>query len=263
VDATTAYFATQSSIMAVAKAGGTPSTLASGSPTTTVALDSTHVYFSTSAGVQRALKTGGSPTTLTTQTASCIALDSTHVYFTTAAGLFKLSQSATPSTETPVQLASAAGSNALAVNATDVFWMAAGDTAAPDRILKIGTSGGSATQLYSASSIWGFAADATAVFAAETFTLRRVPKDGSSTTSVTGLQSPTGTGKPKGVAVDGTTAYVPSHDGTSWAIVSAPVAGGTATKLINGQGRVGSIAVDGTHLYWLDMDGGALRRCEK
>jgi hypothetical protein len=263
VDGTNAYWVAPAGLMSVPKGGGSVSTLVSASSPTSLAFDGTDIYFSTSAGIQRVPKGGGTPISIATSPATCLALDSTYIYFTGSGGVYKVQKSATPSTETPVQIAAATGPTSINVDATDIFWVTTFSVTTSDILSKIGITGGSKTDLYSTSHMWGTTADDTAVYVAETFALRRVPKDGSATASLTSLKVASGTIYPKGVTTDGATVYVPTYDASPWALIGVPVSGGTATKLVNAQGRVGSLALDSTHLYWIDIANGALRRCER
>lgn len=228
-------------------------TLASGQANVNcIAVNATDVYWMNAGAdlegtgsVRRVSIDGGPVATLASHQGSAwpcrMALDATHVYWTFAGGsaVLKLPLDG----GTPVTLASGAGPDAIAVDATTVYFANEyGGT------MKVPLGGGPAIML-DGSSGNALAIDATSVYV----TARGAGNAGGSVTKV-----PLGGGgaetiasdqpDPESIATDSENVFWANYaDGT---IAKVSVTGGNVTTVATGGGNAEFVAVDASSVYW-------------
>lgn len=245
VHAGTVYWVDASgTVMSVPAGGGTAVTLASGqSRPSSIAVDDSNVYW-TNAGQQTCMSqsgacgsnpdgslvslplAGGAPKTLASGLCGpdSIAVDTNDVYF--ADGGDGMVGKVAKTGGNPVVIASAQTLlGSIAVDATSVYWTATDAQGLKGSVLKAPTAGGAAT-----------------VVASGWFPLLTGGGCGTITQSL---------------AVDGAHAYWATGSGDVGAsVLSAPVGGGAAVTLAMrselGEGAPGTLAIDGTNVYWSD-----------
>jgi sugar lactone lactonase YvrE len=210
-----------------------------------LAVDSTAVYGIFGAGGGNVVKVslcGGTPITVARANAMALAIDATNVYWTDSPIGADLTVYAAGKTGgTPRALATlsyappypARGASGIAVDSSAVYVLGLGDTAA--------TCSGSITHCQPGYVI-------------------RVPLDGAAPTTLATLDT-----QPSAIAVDATGVYwvtmspagapgVPSSQ-SQGTVVSAPLAGGSVTTLATGRTQPQGLSVQGSMLYWVDLDG--------
>jgi sugar lactone lactonase YvrE len=272
VDATSVYWTTSAggvagagTVMKVALSGGDPVTLASGQESPeSIAVDGTSVYWLNNYGgtVMKVPLAGGNPVTLASVQSfpRGIAVDATGVYWTNSDGAVKkvpLSGGA------PVALASSSEGQPqdLAVNATSVFW-----TTSPSGVSNEGgvwrapLAGGTPVRFAtSQGNCQGITLDATSVYWTAfndmtlTITVWKAPLSGGVPVS---LASGSGTSVevPKPIALDATHVYwtrtVNGMMDSGGMVLRVPLAGGAEVIVASGLRDPGSLAVDGTSVYF-------------
>lgn len=159
VDDTSVYFASQGSIMSVAKTGGTPLQLNTTSqpevPLGIAGVDDTTVYWWSGSFIWATLKVGGANTQLT-QGQSVVGpavLDGADIYFRTLAGDITDLSLATMTTTT---LASNRSSGLLAVRSGTVFFndKSTSPSTGPDKIYTVPTDGGAVQATCASTSMF-------------------------------------------------------------------------------------------------------------
>lgn len=184
--------------------------------------------------------------------AVALAADATSVYFTTSpGGVLRMPLTGGP----PVTLASGPGSgDSIVVDATNVYWTAE-VTAANWNVLQMPLLGGAPTTLVtglpSASSV---AVDTTSVYfgsgypASGSEWIGRVPIGGGSVVTLVSGQPLIGD-----IALGASAVYwtAATYFG---AVLSAPIAGGTASTVASSQNPI-ALALDTSNLYWTSGTG--------
>jgi hypothetical protein len=201
---------------------------------------------------------GGASTTLAgaLQSPLTVAADSAFVYWADYyAGLVLRVPIAGGASTT---LASGGSPEAVAVNATSVFWV---DRSTVQRMLVNGS--GQRTIALGQSNAWAVAIDATSVYWANgdsgsmgrNGSIVSAPLGGGNSTTLASGQD-----NPYAVAVDATTVYWVNTGSTNGggAVMAVPLAGGTATTLASAQDYPYAVAVDATNVYWCNGGGGMM-----
>jgi len=270
-------------IMTVPAAGGTPTALASGSPTDpwnpmSIAVDFANVYFTnldggsaTTGWVRKVPKGGGAVVQLASTLLSPslspvppnvdqpifgIGFDALNVYYGTVGGELKV-----PIIGGPV-------SGALAISAVYGVALDGNGSCATGYIGPLPQSNGfvfcqpegsNIATSVAANLIFpaGIAIDATNVYWTDNGdgTVNRAPRTGGTITTIASGQS-----FPFGIAIDSTNVYWTNNGGQ---VMKAPLAGGTATTLASGQSYPMGIAVDATSVYWTNNGDGSVMKSSK
>ncbi len=173
-----------------------------------------------------------------------IAVDGTHVYWTayTANSISKVPLDGGPIT---VLADGQVGPQGIAVGNGEVFWT----TSVASAVLKVPIGGGTPIELYSEGpGAYDIVVNTEHIYFTflhfGTHSVLRMPVLGGATADVT-----SNLGTPKRLAVDAASLYWTDSD--SHTVMKMPLGGGPAVELASGQ-FPGAIAVDGTHIYWLD-----------
>ena len=204
---------------------------------TGLAIDANNVYWTDGESVRKVPLCGGKPTLLASDSATfgagALAVDSGHLYWLTSS--YAADGGASESTVVkmrisggaPITLAAAQAPSWLVVDSTSAYWTDIGVDDSDCTVMKVPITGGAATTL------------------------------------VSGQVSPDGIG---GLALDAAYVYWttggPATATNGGAVVKAPIGGGAPTTLATGQ-YPGALAVDDTHVYWVNTlcappnDGGA------
>lgn len=152
----------------------------------------------------------------------------------------------TASTCQPVLLASSSNANAMAVDATNVYWIDGYGS-----VMKVPLAGGAAQTVVSSQALdWVIAVDATNVYyvEAEGTVVTKAPIDGSSPPVM--LCALGNGGGALGIGVDATSVYVLT-DALESAVVKVPIGGGPATPLFaGGVNPQGGMAMTATNIFW-------------
>lgn len=138
--------------------------------------------------------------------------------------------------------------NALAVNATDVYWTQDLGGVAGATLLKVPIGGGSTTTLSTGVNGYALALDGTSVYWDQGLPLLSMPLAGGATTTLTASFQGTSAG-PLWVAA-GAVWGTQGNTGV-WSI---PVAGGTQSNTFSQPYGTASCVVDATSIYWLQLD---------
>jgi hypothetical protein len=223
VDATTVYWVDATAVHQVPIAGGSPLTLAQNPYPPGIAINATTVFFghmitsSGGGGVAAVPKGGGTITLLASDFPTSIAVDATNVYFTHlpnqtgnevggAVGEVPVG-GGTPTFIAPPSSLTNAGTRAVAVDATSVYWLTQaplpqGNTTPTGALIQAPLAGGPsvilATDVAPHSSI---VVDATSVYYARPSGIARIPLAG-------GAESIVAAGSPDGAfAIDAMNVY--------------------------------------------------------
>lgn len=239
------------------KPSSTPVTLADGldSPWA-IAVDQTHVWFvendSTAGTVSRVAKTGGAVETFASNlTEPCaITTNATDVFWLERAGgsggvLGRVSKGGGP----PVPLATGLknAQNHLALDSTHVYF-GDGKAGGGGAVRRVPIGGGpvetlvdtgivNLTTAIDVDSAWVY-------FQNDSGQIKRVPKAGGTVETV-------GAGSPSSLKIVGTTLYFVEY--TEGAVKKLPL-GGSPSTLTGNAYAAGELAVDGTHVYWIEFD---------
>jgi sugar lactone lactonase YvrE len=137
---------------------------------------------------------------------------------------------------------------ALALDGANVYWDA------KDSVAKAPLGGGPAQTLFGsaiASGTWGLAVDQTRVYWADqtTNSIQYVPLGGGSPTVIA-----KGLTQPDALVLDGPTLYFANgtNQQMNGAIMSVPKAGGMLSTVAGAQKGPRALAIDADHLYWTD-----------
>jgi hypothetical protein len=269
VDSTTLYFATQGSftsgldghaIERMPLAGGVPEVLASGSEVGTVsdiAIDAAFVY-SVGAGpdgygaVTKISVAGGPLTTLAggIGQADSVVLSGTTLFWNERNDAVVASLSIAGGT--PLQIATSPWHvSGIAVDDSYVYFTDDWSYV----VQRVPLGGGSVTMLAPGDSPEGVAVDATSVYWADTFSIKKAPKTG-----LTGGATPTvvvaGQTSVSLITLDGPNLYW-SDEGAG-TVNMIPIAGGAPRVLATGQILPGKIVVGPTAIYWVNYGSGFL-----
>lgn len=134
---------------------------------------------------------------------------------------------------------------AIALNATDVYWMNLGDTAGVGAVMRVPVVGGSPETIAPAPDPVSMALDATTVYWASEFEgiVSKAPLGGGVAATVVARQT---MGAIHSIAVDEASVYWTSGNG----VAKALLAGGSSQTLESDDGAPMDIAVDDTNVYW-------------
>ncbi len=157
-----------------------------------------------------------------------------------------------------VRLANKQLPGSIAIDATSVYW-ANGSATTVDggALMKVSREGGEPVTVVSGQDVGRIALDAASVY----FTspsrgkVMKVAKSGGTPTVLASTPNPIG------IAIDADNVYWTSYSNPNCpesggpcapdgAVMKAPIAGGDTTPIASHLERVGSIAVDGTNVYW-------------
>jgi hypothetical protein len=247
----------QNDFVRLPKDGGNASVLHTGSGFA-VTVDGSDLYISGSL-LQRIPTAGGAVVSLGASTPRCIALDATDVYWVagnSSSGTLKR----LPKTGGPAVDVASLGSGSqfcVAVDETHVYWTKTfmGETA-----FRISKQGGTPTTLTDLTYSGCVALTATSALTIDVFMLSSFAKtDGSKTWALNHDPSSYGSTS-AGLAVDATHVYFPARKAELWRV---PLGGGTPEVLVTGQGEIGAVLVDATHVYWRDIAKGSIARATK
>jgi len=240
------FWITSTSVERVPVTGGTPSTVAT-TGGTDLAVDDTNVYFAQGTGVYTVPVGGGTPTPLIDgQIAlSHLAIDATSVYFTSSTSIGKIGKNGTGYTVLAGSPAIAATTEAIAVNASAVFFtVCPGDECDVDRCALDGS--GLATLAPKQFEPFALTLDATGVYWIDNTAPGGITKLPFGATQLVPVAS---AANPSALASDGTTLYFESGG----AIQRMPVGGAVVSPLATGQPSPRLLAIDATAAYWFDF----------
>ncbi len=215
-----------------------------------IAVDAKNVYWSEyPGGVMKVPISGGTPTTLATNQGPYpeIAIDGTNIYWTNQepGSVMKMPISG----GTPTVLFSGAFPWDVAVDATSVYWTNRAVTGTAGSVMKVPIDGGTPTTLASGPGDPGpIAVDANSVYwteygsdlASQGSNVMKVPIVGGTVVTLAANQK-----QPSGPAVDASSVFWIADK----AVMQAPLAGGTPTRLADAPGA-NNVVVDGATLYW-------------
>jgi hypothetical protein len=160
----------------------------------------------------------------------------------------------------PTTLASgqvfSAGSLAIAIDATNVYWLKADIAGADGAVMKVPLGGGEPTAIASGPTVIygpvGIAVDGANVYWTNNSggTVMKVPVGGGTVSTLASGQI-----TPYGIAVDSTSVYWTNNaEGT---VKKLPISGGTITTLSSGQSSPLSITVRSANVYWTNQGAAA------
>jgi hypothetical protein len=255
VDATSVYWLDGmasgggGSVMKVPVAGGTPTTLASGSTDAIerFVVDATNVYWATWSGtIMKVPLGGGTPTKLCSypgnRSTSAIAVDAANVYWSVYTGDAFMKVPLSGGVATTV-LARQPGMNEIddmAVDATSIYWVVMGSSSPDGVVMKMSLTSGVLTTLASGQQYPSrIAVDSTSVYwITAAGLLMKVPLGGGTSTTLTTSG--------RGFALDTANAYWT----TAQAVMKVSLQGGIPTTLVQGISCGYYIAVDATSVYF-------------
>jgi hypothetical protein len=226
IDATYVYWVEgDGTVMRVPKGGGTPNSLASGCKPGALAIDAAHAYCGDSNDevLSISLASGAVATLATAQPVSDLTVDAYRVYWTTYYGLRPAGNNDV-STVAAVALDGGAPTilaaaqrvpSSLAVDAANCYWLTLIDPATDTgtAVMRAGLDGGAPATVATGS----------------------------------GGSPSIGGSRNKAIAVGATSVYWSDLSG---AILRAPLGGGPAIALAQGQDIPGAVAIDADHVYW-------------
>ena len=264
VDSTTVYVSQvdPAALVAVPVAGGAGSPLGVQAEGHGIAVDERRLYWSDGRSLLACDKSNCTGSALTLAPGQLgvtdIALDAANVYWTTAADQPGQGRVMTMDKNggTPVEIAAATWPYALAVDATNVYWL---EQVQPNSgVLKAPIVGGPAVQLAVSDPIEPTAIaldDDHVYFSNGEGTVFVVSKNGGPTKLVLSNLGQF----PAGLAADATTLYIAS----STKLVRIPLGGGAAETLATGIAGAEGIALDATSVYITDDVGNAVVKVAK
>lgn len=227
-------------------------TLASGlSSPSGIKVDTNYAYWAEpGVGIKKAPVAGGDPTTVRSgNVGPWIEIDNTYIYWTESGGtgadvINKMAKEGGAVTTLTNGLTAPRN---IVADGANLYWMES-----PGNIKQVSVSGGVPTTLASAWSLGNLATDSTYVYWTEALccgsatALKKVPVGGGGTITL-------GTGPGIGtLAVDETYVYYSMSDGISGGISRIPKEGGTSVRLASGLFPPVAMAVDSTHVYWIN-----------
>jgi sugar lactone lactonase YvrE len=226
-------------------------------------LDDSNVYWATHEGnVVKIARDGGTPTTIASEQGNVlsIAVDATRVYWSTADGAINAVPIGGGDIST---LANAQGNPwGLAVDASNVYWVNY-NAGADGTVVKVPISGGSTTVL-AAGQYYpvDMAIDADNLYVANRGLSKdglivKVPLAGDSPTALAGEQGSLEGIAPQAIVADGNSVYWTNGEiGTVSRITKT---GGVPGTMASNQYFPDGIAVDDSHIYWVDEFGTVLK----
>jgi hypothetical protein len=256
-------------LYAVSIAGGAPAAL--GAPNSVgsqlsdnvLAIDANNAYWGGYPGLYRTPLDGGATTALaTTGYPEGVAIDSTNVYWTAGTTV----QSVPLLGGTPIALATMQQNpDGIAVDAQRVYWAANGQSFGGGAVFAVALDGGTPTTLATdtggpgtlvlsgGNAYWN---DVTNNVYPDGISTVPLASDGGSPTSV--VAPPSAQALIAGFAIDGSTVYYSSNDGT---VHKAPLDGSAQpTLLISGLKTPQAVRVDATSVYFTDLQGGTVTK---
>ncbi|WP_437662254.1 hypothetical protein [Sorangium sp. So ce1182] len=262
VDATHVYWTVDDQVMKVPLEGGSPVSLVSGSqfyPTKGIALDADHVYWiAYYHGVFRVPKSGGPPVHIVSVNTSAanVAVDDDFVYMgefgsEEVDGFAKIVKAPKTGGALADVAQTVTGVDVIAIDADQVYWINKGR----QRVYKVDKAGGSPVELFNAgerpySGTYRISTSDTDVFWASKQGIMKGPKGGGDAV----LLQLAGWGED--MALDNENVYW-----TQWGsdVAKGPLTGGEPTLIAADQPSPWTIAVDATHVYWINYDGTVMK----
>jgi hypothetical protein len=241
-------------LMRADKGGGSPVTLWSLQNPTVLAVDAAaqRVYFASQdqgvAWVPR--NPGTAPQMLDMRwPVYFMAIDTNDVYYTDGSIIYSILKTG-GAPATPVSEPN--GVQGLAVDATWIYWIAAGTPATGGAALKRAPLGGGApvTLVGGQINAHGLAVDATSIYWGIGAALWRANLDGTNP-----RQIDSGRGNPISIAVDALNVYYTSSGGL---VVEVPLAGGAPLVIASGGNYPTGLSQDATSVYWGDENLGTV-----
>ncbi|XYH93005.1 hypothetical protein ACMHYB_34760 [Sorangium sp. So ce1128] len=264
VDATHVYWTVDDQVLKVPLEGGSPVVLASGlsapfSHTQGIALDADYAYCIASYhAVWRVPKSGGPPVHIVSTVTSTanVAVDDDFVYMgefgaEEVDGFAKIVKAPKTGGALTDVAETIDGVDVIAIDAAHVYWI----NGSRERVYKVSKAGGSPVELFRAgersfSGTYRISTSDTDVFWSSKRGIMRGPKDGGAAVLLHLA------GQVADMALDSENVYW-----TQWGsgVAKSPLTGGELTLIAEDQPFPEAIAVDASHVYWINHDGTVMK----